>query len=103
MIIQATRFRHSASRSRSLGSPNDAQRSPPATPGEIRPYLRLVHYVCDNRFYGFEICIAQNFAPNRQLTGVKKCVMSAASRAKIAKAAKTRRAKFRVQGKKAVS
>jgi hypothetical protein len=37
---------------------------------------------------------------NRQLTGVKKRVMSAAARAKIGKAAKKRWAKFRAQAKK---
>jgi hypothetical protein len=38
----------------------------------------------------------------RQLTGVKKRVMSAASRAKIAKAARKRWAKVKAQAKKAV-
>jgi hypothetical protein len=38
---------------------------------------------------------------NRELTGVKKRVLSAAARAKIGKAAKKRWAKFRAQAKKA--
>jgi hypothetical protein len=37
---------------------------------------------------------------NREITGVKKRVMSAAARAKIGKAAKKRWAKFRAQAKK---
>ncbi len=37
---------------------------------------------------------------NRELTGVKKRVLSAAGRAKIAKAARKRWAKIRVQAKK---
>jgi hypothetical protein len=40
---------------------------------------------------------------SRQLTGVKKRVMSAASRAKIAKAARKRWAKVKAQAKKAVN
>jgi hypothetical protein len=40
---------------------------------------------------------------NRELTGVKKRVLSAAARAKISKAAKKRWAKFRAQAKKAMS
>ena len=40
---------------------------------------------------------------NRQLTGVKKRVMSAASRAKIARAARKRWAKVKAQAKKAMS
>ena len=40
---------------------------------------------------------------SRQLTGVKKRVMSAASRAKIAKAARKRWAKIKAQAKKAVN
>ena len=38
---------------------------------------------------------------NRELTGAKKRVMSAAARAKIGRAAKKRWAKFRAQAKKA--
>jgi hypothetical protein len=40
---------------------------------------------------------------SRELAGVKKRVMSAASRAKIAKAAKKRWAKIKAQAKKATS
>ena len=40
---------------------------------------------------------------NREVTTVKKRVLSAAARAKIGKAAKKRWAKFRQQAKKAVS
>jgi hypothetical protein len=40
---------------------------------------------------------------SRQLTGVKKRVMSAASRAKIARAARKRWAKVKAQAKKAVN
>jgi hypothetical protein len=40
---------------------------------------------------------------NRELTGVKKRVLSAAGRAKISKAAKKRWAKVKAQAKKAVA
>jgi hypothetical protein len=43
---------------------------------------------------------ALGHSTNRELTGVKKRVLSAAARAKIGKAAKKRWAKFRAQAKK---
>jgi hypothetical protein len=46
---------------------------------------------------------AMGDSTSRELKGVKKRVMSAASRAKIAKAAKKRWAKIKAQAKKATS
>jgi hypothetical protein len=46
---------------------------------------------------------AMGDSTSRELAGVKKRVMSAASRAKIAKAAKKRWAKIKAQAKKAAS
>ncbi len=57
-----------------------------------------------NQLSGLEAAAkALGHSAEREVTRVKKRVMSAAARAKIGKAAKKRWAKFRAQAKKAVS